>query len=289
MSAVMSRPAADFYTSTDTRSVDELDAAIGRLVRQMNADSYRMLVLVREFDDRFGWKKWSFKSCAEWLAWRCEHLRCRRRARRCARRTRCDRCPRSRRRSQQGRLSYSKVRALTRVAQMHDEDCCSRMRSTRRCRRSRSAAGRFATSRRIRASRAARVGEPVADDVARRRARPDAAYGRGADRGGRADRRGRSTAPWPAARSRRTSIPTPSPSQRARRGARSRPMRWSPWSKSYLDGGHGSRGRRDGGSLSGGRARRREIPHGRDGLLGSADRDGEAAPVRLQLGDRRRG
>ena len=37
----------------------------------MNADSYRMLVLVREFDDRFGWKKWSFKSCAEWLAWRC--------------------------------------------------------------------------------------------------------------------------------------------------------------------------------------------------------------------------
>ena len=58
------------YTSTDERSVDELDAAIGRLVRQMNADSYRMLVLVREFDDRFGWKKWTFKSCAEWLAWR---------------------------------------------------------------------------------------------------------------------------------------------------------------------------------------------------------------------------
>ena len=74
MSAVMSRPAADFYTSTDDRSVDELDAAIGRLVRQMNADSYRMLVLVREFDDRFGWKKWTFKTCAEWLAWRCEHL-----------------------------------------------------------------------------------------------------------------------------------------------------------------------------------------------------------------------
>ena len=30
MSAVMSRPASDFYTSNDTRSVDELDAAIGR-------------------------------------------------------------------------------------------------------------------------------------------------------------------------------------------------------------------------------------------------------------------
>ena len=72
MSAVMSRSAADFLdpTSIQDRSVDELDAAIGRLVVQMNADSYRMLVLVREFDDRFGWKKWTYKSCAEWLSWR---------------------------------------------------------------------------------------------------------------------------------------------------------------------------------------------------------------------------
>jgi hypothetical protein len=40
MSAVLSRPAADSHPSTEERSVDELDAAIGRLVRQMNADSY---------------------------------------------------------------------------------------------------------------------------------------------------------------------------------------------------------------------------------------------------------
>ena len=53
MSAVMSRPFAD-YTSNDLRTIEELDAAIGRLARQMSADSYRMLVLVREFDDRFG-------------------------------------------------------------------------------------------------------------------------------------------------------------------------------------------------------------------------------------------
>jgi len=37
MSADMSNPAADLRISTDQRSVDELDAAIGRLVRQMNA------------------------------------------------------------------------------------------------------------------------------------------------------------------------------------------------------------------------------------------------------------
>ncbi len=58
MSAVLSRAVADdFCASIHDRSVDELDAAISRLARQMNSDSYRMLVLVREFDDRFGWKK----------------------------------------------------------------------------------------------------------------------------------------------------------------------------------------------------------------------------------------
>ena len=121
MSAVMSRPAADFYTSTDPRSVDELDAAIGRLVRQMNADSYRMLVLVREFDDRFGWKKWSSKSCAEWVAWRCGiTLGAAREKVRSAHALRS--LPAISAAFEQGRLSYSKVRALTRVAQIHDED-----------------------------------------------------------------------------------------------------------------------------------------------------------------------
>ena len=71
MSAVMSRPDLASSASQDDRSIDDLDRAICCLVRQMNAESYRMLVLVREFDDRFGWAKWTFKCCAEWLAWRC--------------------------------------------------------------------------------------------------------------------------------------------------------------------------------------------------------------------------
>ena len=121
MSAVMSRPAADFYTSTETRSVDELDAAIGRLVAQMNADSYRMLVLIREFDDRFGWKKWSSKTCAEWVAWRCGiTLSAAREKVRAAHALRS--LPAIAAAFAEGRLSYSKVRALTRVAQIHDED-----------------------------------------------------------------------------------------------------------------------------------------------------------------------
>ena len=71
MSAVMSRSAVDSCASNADRSVDDLDAAIGRLVRRMNAECYQLLVLVGEFDDRFGWKKWSFKCCAEWVAFRC--------------------------------------------------------------------------------------------------------------------------------------------------------------------------------------------------------------------------
>ena len=119
MSAVLS--AADVYTSPDERSVDELDAAIGCLVRQLNADSYRMLVLVREFDDRFGWKKWGFKTCAEWLAWRSEI--CRSAAREKLRTAHALRSlPLISAAFADGRLTYSKVRALTRVAQREHED-----------------------------------------------------------------------------------------------------------------------------------------------------------------------
>jgi hypothetical protein len=119
MSAVMSRPLAD-YTTTE-RTVDELDAAIGKLVRQMNADCYQMLVLVREFDDRFGWKKWSFRTCAEWLAWRSEiGLSAAREKMRTAHALRA--LPAISAAFAEGRLSYSKVRALTRVADLRQED-----------------------------------------------------------------------------------------------------------------------------------------------------------------------
>jgi hypothetical protein len=122
MNAVMSHPV--FESSSDSsphRSIDELDIAIGQLVRQMNAESYRMLVLVREFDDRFGWAKWSFASCAEWLAWRAGlSLSAAREKVRTAQALRA--LPRIAAAFAQGRLSYSKVRALTRAAHERDED-----------------------------------------------------------------------------------------------------------------------------------------------------------------------
>jgi hypothetical protein len=103
------------------RTVDELDTAIGRLARQMNAECCEMLELVREFDDRFGWRKWGFKSCPEWLAYRTEiGLSAAREKVRTAHALRG--LPAISGAFAEGRLSYSKVRALTRVADVRQED-----------------------------------------------------------------------------------------------------------------------------------------------------------------------
>lgn len=107
-------------SSSASRSIDDLDTAIRTLARQMNAETYRMLMLVREFDDRMGWQKWSMRNCAEWLAWRCdlslsaarEHVRTAHALRE---------MPAIAAAFADGRLSYSKVRALTRVVEYRDE------------------------------------------------------------------------------------------------------------------------------------------------------------------------
>jgi len=104
----------------DHQSIDELDAAICTLARQMNAETYRLLMLVREFDDRFGWAKWGLRNCAEWLAWRCGFtLSTAREKVRTAHALRA--MPEISAAFADGQLSYSKVRALTRVAELHDE------------------------------------------------------------------------------------------------------------------------------------------------------------------------
>jgi hypothetical protein len=103
------------------QSIDELDVAIRRLARELNAGTYRLLMLVRDFDDRMGWAKWSFRHCAEWLAWRCGlSMSAAREQVRTAQALRW--LPAISAAFADGRLSYSKVRALTRVAHLHDED-----------------------------------------------------------------------------------------------------------------------------------------------------------------------
>ena len=120
MSTYSSRSAAGNVPAAN-RSIDDLDAEICTLARQMNAQTYRLLVLVREFDDRFGWAKWGLRNCAEWLAWRCGlSLSAAREKVRTAQALRA--MPATSDAFADGRLSYSKVRALTRVADLHDED-----------------------------------------------------------------------------------------------------------------------------------------------------------------------
>ena len=106
-------------SAEEPRSIDELDVAIRALAREMTTATYRMLMLVREFDDRCGWQKWGFRSCAEWLAWRCDlTLSTAREKVRTAQALR--EMPAISAALEDGRLSYSKARALTRVAEYHD-------------------------------------------------------------------------------------------------------------------------------------------------------------------------
>jgi hypothetical protein len=87
----------------------------------MNAETYRFLILVRDFDDRFGFAKWSLRNCAEWLAWRCgQTMSTAREKLRTAHALR--ELPAISAAFADGGLSYSKVRALTRAANALNED-----------------------------------------------------------------------------------------------------------------------------------------------------------------------
>ena len=99
--------------------IEELAAAITAGAVRLAAATASWLRLVAEFDERGGWHGVNIRSCAEWLAWQCglspgaarEHVR-------------VARALRSLRSIDDafaaGRLSYSKVRALTRIA---EPDC----------------------------------------------------------------------------------------------------------------------------------------------------------------------
>src|SRR2546425_2197483 len=94
--------------------LDRLGDEIAELSAHLDAATARLLELIRAFDARGGWNT-GFSSCAAWLSWRVgldlgaarERVRVAR-----ARGT----LPRLAQALARGELSYSKVRALTRVA-----------------------------------------------------------------------------------------------------------------------------------------------------------------------------
>ena len=101
-------------------AIDDLDRAILTLAGRINAATYELLVLVREFDERAGWLKWGFDNCAQWLHWRCDlSLNTAREKVRVAHALKD--LPQISAACESGKLSYSKVRALTRVATPSNE------------------------------------------------------------------------------------------------------------------------------------------------------------------------
>ena len=102
--------------------LEHLEHEICQLAAQLTASTARWLALLGEFDRRDGW--WccpGIRSMVEWVSWRCalspraarEHVRVARAL---------PELPQIRAAFESGRLSYSKVRVLTRVAEPHSED-----------------------------------------------------------------------------------------------------------------------------------------------------------------------
>jgi Domain of unknown function (DUF222)/HNH endonuclease len=96
-------------------SLDELEAQITALAGQLNAANFRWLTLIAEFDRRHGWADGKLPSCAHWLNFKVGlNLGAAREKVRVAHALAG--LPKIAAAMGRGELSYSKVRALTRVA-----------------------------------------------------------------------------------------------------------------------------------------------------------------------------
>jgi len=105
----------------EPRPLGELEAEITELAGHLNAAQYRWLVLIEEFDRRNGWSDGSTQSCAHWLNWKCGiALGAAREKVRVAHAI--PKLPRIGEAMARGELSYSKVRALSRVACENTEE-----------------------------------------------------------------------------------------------------------------------------------------------------------------------
>ena len=98
---------------------ERLGDDIAELAARIQAATYELLVMIRAFDEREGWS--GFKSCAHWLNWRTGlALGAAREKVRVARAL--GDLPLLSEAMQRGRISYSKVRAMTRVATPANEN-----------------------------------------------------------------------------------------------------------------------------------------------------------------------
>jgi hypothetical protein len=114
----MSQPATEVFAtpqqSDSLTRADALEREITDLGAKNTAASYRLLQLIAELDDQAPWGAWGLTSCAHWLNWRCgigpnaarEKVRVAHALKR---------LPAIGSAFASGQLSFSKVRALTRI------------------------------------------------------------------------------------------------------------------------------------------------------------------------------
>ncbi len=112
---------ASAVPTAEDRPLELIEREITQLASHIHAATCRWLGLVAEFDRREGWADWGCRSCAHWISWRCsiapvaarEHVRVARRL---------EELPLIRAAFAKGELSYSKVRALSRVEDVEREE-----------------------------------------------------------------------------------------------------------------------------------------------------------------------
>jgi len=100
---------------------EELGAEITRLSAYIYAATYKLLTLIREFDEQDGWHQTGLVSCAHWLNFKCGiGMNAAREKVRVAHAL--QQLPKISGAFERGELSYSKVRAMTRIADTSNED-----------------------------------------------------------------------------------------------------------------------------------------------------------------------
>jgi hypothetical protein len=98
-----------------------LENKITELAAHINAATYQLLNLICEYDEQTGWGNHGVASCAHWLQWQCgTNIGTAREKVRVARALPA--LPKISKSFSQGRISYSKVRAMTRVATPRNEE-----------------------------------------------------------------------------------------------------------------------------------------------------------------------
>ena len=100
---------------------EQLENQITELSAHIHAATYRLLELIREYDDSEGWTGPGLNSCAHWLNWKCGINLGAARAKVRVAHALVD-LPKISEKFRQGEVSYSKVRAMTRVATLENED-----------------------------------------------------------------------------------------------------------------------------------------------------------------------